>query len=176
MTIICHRSEMGQGVRSSFPVLLADELGADMQRVKIVQADGDKKYGDQNTDGSSSFRNTYTQMRLMAAIARQMLIMRQQSSGKFRPAECEAENHFVIHRPSGRNWVWRACRSRKSCQSSGCFECQIEIRTQKCGKGPPSSRRARLCHRQGSLRRGHQIAEHAHRYDRAPSGRGIKTS
>src|SRR5687768_8607110 len=50
VTLVCHRSEMGQGVRSSLPVLLADELGADMARVKISQADGDAVYGDQNTD------------------------------------------------------------------------------------------------------------------------------
>src|SRR5437868_8388798 len=35
VTIVCHRSEMGQGIRSSLPVLIADELGADMSRVKI---------------------------------------------------------------------------------------------------------------------------------------------
>ncbi|MFY0538694.1 molybdopterin cofactor-binding domain-containing protein [Nannocystis pusilla] len=38
--IVCARSEMGQGVRSSLPVLIADELGADMSRVEIVQAPG----------------------------------------------------------------------------------------------------------------------------------------
>ena len=58
VTLVCHRSEMGQGVRSTLPVLLADELGADMAHVKIVQAEGDKKYGDQNTDGSTSVRTT----------------------------------------------------------------------------------------------------------------------
>ena len=56
MTIVCHRSEMGQGVRSTIPVLIADELGADGARGRR-QADGDKKYGDQNTDGSSSIRS-----------------------------------------------------------------------------------------------------------------------
>src|SRR5687768_7391336 len=49
-TIVCTRSEMGQGVRSSIPMLIADELGADPARVVIRQAEGDKKYGDQNTD------------------------------------------------------------------------------------------------------------------------------
>ncbi|TMA27383.1 MAG: xanthine dehydrogenase family protein molybdopterin-binding subunit [Deltaproteobacteria bacterium] len=74
VTIVCHRSEMGQGVRSTLPALLADELGADPQRVRIDQADGDKKYGDQNTDGSSSIRNRYEELRRVAAAARAMLI------------------------------------------------------------------------------------------------------
>ena len=56
VTIVCQRSEMGQGIRSSLPVLIADELGADMARVTIRQADGDTVYGDQNTDGSNSVR------------------------------------------------------------------------------------------------------------------------
>src|SRR5688500_4072108 len=46
VTIVCQRSEMGQGIRSTLPVLIADELGADMARVKILQADGDPAYGD----------------------------------------------------------------------------------------------------------------------------------
>ena len=55
-TIVCHRSEMGQGVRSTIPVLIADELGADPARVTVRQAEGDARYGDQNTDGSSCIR------------------------------------------------------------------------------------------------------------------------
>ena len=74
VTLVNHRSEMGQGVRSTIPALLADELGADPGRVEIEQADGDKKYGDQNTDGSSSIRNRYEELRFAAAAARAMLI------------------------------------------------------------------------------------------------------
>lgn len=72
--ITCHRSEMGQGVRSSLPVLLADELGADYTKIRVVQAEGDKKYGDQNTDGSTSVRAHYTELRQVAAVAREMLV------------------------------------------------------------------------------------------------------
>jgi len=72
--ITCHRSEMGQGIRSSLPVLIADELGADHTKIVVGQADGDKKYGDQNTDGSTSIRQHYTEMRTVAAAAREMLV------------------------------------------------------------------------------------------------------
>ncbi len=75
VTLVCARSEMGQGVRSSIPVLFADELGADMTHVRVVQADGDKAYGNQNTDGSSSIRNgQYERLRRLAATARVVLI------------------------------------------------------------------------------------------------------
>lgn len=74
VTIVCARSEMGQGVRSSLPVVIADELGADLARIRVVQGDADEKYGDQNTDGSTSIRNFFEPMRQVAATARAMLI------------------------------------------------------------------------------------------------------
>lgn len=73
VTIVCSRSEMGQGIRSSLPFVLADELGADFARVKIVQGDGDARYGDQNTDGSHSVKDFYSVMRVAGASARSML-------------------------------------------------------------------------------------------------------
>src|SRR5215472_18522306 len=48
--VIAHRSEMGNGVRTSLPRIVADELDADWSRVRVVQATGDEKYGDQDTD------------------------------------------------------------------------------------------------------------------------------
>jgi isoquinoline 1-oxidoreductase beta subunit len=74
VTIVSHRSEMGQGIRSSLPILIADELGADPAKIRIVQGDGDPKYGDQNTDGSTSIRDFYEPMRQVAAVARSMLV------------------------------------------------------------------------------------------------------
>lgn len=74
VSIWCGRSEMGQGVRSSLPALIADELGADLAAIKIIQADGDEKYGNQDTDGSSSVRIPFVQLREAGAAARMMLV------------------------------------------------------------------------------------------------------
>jgi isoquinoline 1-oxidoreductase beta subunit len=101
-TVVCHRSEMGQGIRSSLPVLLADEFGADMKKVKIVQGDGDKAYGDQNTDGSNSVRSIYDDMRRAAATARMMLIEAAAEKMKVPADSLKAEDHFVTHRATGR--------------------------------------------------------------------------
>jgi isoquinoline 1-oxidoreductase beta subunit len=102
VTIVCHRSEMGQGIRSSLPVLIADELGADMARVKIIQADGDKAYGDQNTDGSNSVRGIYEDMRRAGATARTMLVAAAAKRWKVEPDSCDALEHAVVHRDSQR--------------------------------------------------------------------------
>src|SRR6266513_1155061 len=61
--IIAHRSEMGSGSRTALPRIVADELDADLARVKIVQATGDEKYGDQDTDGSHSVRSFFDVLR-----------------------------------------------------------------------------------------------------------------
>jgi isoquinoline 1-oxidoreductase beta subunit len=74
IAIVCHRSEMGQGVRSTLPVLIADELGADPAAIQIIQGDADPRYGSQDTDGSSSIRVPYLELRKLAATARVMLI------------------------------------------------------------------------------------------------------
>jgi len=73
ISLVCHRSEMGQGIRTSVCALLAEELDLPMERFNIVQAAGDAKYGDQNTDGSRSIRRNFDRLRLMGAQARDLL-------------------------------------------------------------------------------------------------------
>jgi isoquinoline 1-oxidoreductase subunit beta len=103
VSIVCHRSEMGQGVRSTLPVLIADELGADMARVKILQGDGDKAYGDQNTDGSSSVRKGLEELRKAGATARIMLISAAAKRWRVKPETCNAHDHAVFHSASARS-------------------------------------------------------------------------
>lgn len=103
VTIIAHRSEMGQGVRTGLPMVLADELEADWSRVRVEQALGDAKYGNQFTDGSRSIVQNYQRMREFGAAARQMLEQAAASRWGVEPAECRAQNHRVVHPASGRS-------------------------------------------------------------------------
>lgn len=103
VTIISHRVEMGQGVRTSVPMILADELEADWGRVKIAQATGDKKFGNQYTDGSRSIRHNYQRMREFGATARTMLEKAASIQWKVPEGECKAQNHKVVHVPSGKS-------------------------------------------------------------------------
>src|SRR5215210_3232669 len=100
--IIAHRSEMGTGIRSVLPTVLADEMEADWKRVRIEQALGDQKYGSQNTDGSCSIRDFYDAMREAGATARLMLELAASEKWAVPVAECKAQNHFIVHTSSGR--------------------------------------------------------------------------
>jgi len=100
--IIAHRSEMGTGIRTSLPMIVAEELEADWARVKIQQAIGDAKYGSQDTDGSESIRDFYDPMREAGATARMMLESAAASKWGVPASECQAKNHEVLHAKTGR--------------------------------------------------------------------------
>src|ERR1022692_3957610 len=74
ITIVVARSEMGQGVRTALPMILAEELEADWKHIEIEQAGASTLYGDQTTGGSASVRTTWDPMRKAGAAAREMLI------------------------------------------------------------------------------------------------------
>lgn len=108
VTIICHRSEMGQGIRSTIPYIIADELEADFARCRLQQADGDEKYGSQNTDGSTSIRDFLPQYRETGATLRLLL---EQAAAKHWGVELgsvRAQQHHVVHGASGRSLPYGA--------------------------------------------------------------------
>lgn len=100
--IVAHRSEMGTGIRTGLPMVVADELDADWSRVKVEQALGDTKYGSQNTDGSCSIRDFVDAMRDAGASARLMLERAAASKWGVPAEECKAQNHQVVHTPTKR--------------------------------------------------------------------------
>lgn len=103
VTIIAHRSEMGTGIRTSLPLIVADELEADWKRVTVVQAVGDEsKYGNQNTDGSFSVRMFFEPMRRAGATARTMLEQAAAAQWGVPATECKAVNNEIIHEGSGK--------------------------------------------------------------------------
>ena len=103
VTIIAHRSEMGTGVRTSLPLVVAEELEANWSRVRVQQADGDEvKYGNQDTDGSRSTRHYLMPMRQIGACARTMLESAAARRWSVPATEVKAVNHEVVHSASGR--------------------------------------------------------------------------
>jgi isoquinoline 1-oxidoreductase beta subunit len=103
VTIVAHRSEMGTGSKTSLPMVVADEMGADWSRCRVVQAPGDEvKYGNQDTDGSRSLRHFVQPMRQCGAAARLMLEMAAAERWGVDVSSVEAVDHAVVHRDSGR--------------------------------------------------------------------------
>lgn len=101
--IVAHRTEMGNGVRTSLPRILADELDADWSRVHVIQGDGDEKYGSQDTDGSHSVREFFDTMREAGATARLMLIRAAAQQWGVPEEQCVADPvHSVTHKATHR--------------------------------------------------------------------------
>jgi CO/xanthine dehydrogenase Mo-binding subunit len=97
------KSEMGQGVRTSLPMIVAEELEADWTTIEVNQAPAHpNKYGSQGTGGSTSVRTSYENLRKAGATAREMLIAAAAQQWGVDPATCYAERASVIHRGSGR--------------------------------------------------------------------------
>ena len=113
VTVICHRAEMGQGATTTLVMTLADELEADWTKVVMEQAIGDAKYGDQNTDGSTSIRNgTYMQFRQVGATARLMLEQAAAAEWGVPVNEVTARNSAVTHARSNRTLGYGALVAR----------------------------------------------------------------
>jgi isoquinoline 1-oxidoreductase beta subunit len=103
VTIVAHRSEMGTGIRTSLPMVVADEMEADWSRVHVQQAHGDEvKFGNQDTDGSRSTRHYLIPMRQIGASARAMLEAAAAKRWGVPVSEVKAVNHEVVHASSGR--------------------------------------------------------------------------
>ncbi len=103
VTIVCPRSEMGQGIRTTLAMIIADEMEADWKNVVVTQAPGDeKKYGSQNTDGSTSIRDFLPKYREAGATVRALLEAAAAKQWNVPVAEVEAQNGRVVHASSKR--------------------------------------------------------------------------
>lgn len=116
ITIVVARSEMGQGVRTSLPMILAEELEADWKQITIEQAGASTLYGDQTTGGSASVRTTWDPMRKAGAAAREMLISAAALEWGVPRSGCKAENSAVVHAASNRRLTYGQLASKANAQ------------------------------------------------------------
>jgi isoquinoline 1-oxidoreductase beta subunit len=104
--ITCHRSEMGQQIRTAIAQIVADEMEAAWDKVVVIQGKGDPKYGDQNTDGSRSIRYNMQRLREMGASVRYMMQHAAAKYWKVEPQTCKANQHVVTH-SSGKTLAYK---------------------------------------------------------------------
>jgi len=101
VTIFNHRPDMGQGTFQSVPILIAEELDIDLDKITIRQAPGNKEYGQQGVGGSTSMRTMWEPMRKMGAAAREMLVQAAAEQWKVSPVDCQTDNGFVRNAKTG---------------------------------------------------------------------------
>ena len=116
ITVVVARSEMGQGVRTSLPMILAEELEADWKQIGIEQAGASTLYGDQTTGGSASVRTTWDPMRKAGAAAREMLISAAALEWGVPRSGCKAQNSAVVHAASNRRLTYGQLANKASGQ------------------------------------------------------------
>jgi len=112
VTVMCASAEMGQGVLTAIPMLLAEELDADWKKVRVMQAPVDKAYdnpmfGMQATGGSTTVRAHWEPLRKAGAAAREMLVAAAAAQWKVPAGECRTEASQVIH-ASGKKLAYGA--------------------------------------------------------------------
>ena len=105
--LVVSQAEMGQGITTTLPAILADELGANWSEVRLVTAPfraayRHPKYDWMFTGNSESIQSFYQVMRTMGAAAREMLVAAACSQWRCASAECRTENSFVVHKRSMR--------------------------------------------------------------------------
>ena len=102
ITILSPNPELGQNVMTSFPMIVAEELDADWNKVKVLQAPLDKAFDRQLTGGSGAIPHSWKRLRTAGAAARHLLIAAAAKKWNVDTSECTAENSFVIHTKTGR--------------------------------------------------------------------------
>jgi isoquinoline 1-oxidoreductase beta subunit len=103
VTVTIHKPDIGQGVRTAFAMILADELGADWDMIRIEQADADGRYGNQVTGGSGGVSDSYAPLRQAGAVARMVLTAAAAERWDVPAAECFVDGGMILHVPSDRS-------------------------------------------------------------------------
>ena len=102
VTISVAESEMGQGVWTSLPMIIAEEMELDWSKVQVIQAPVDKdRFGKQGTGGSTSIRSSWKKLREAGAVAKEMLLEAAAQKWSIPKGNCDADKGFILNRTSG---------------------------------------------------------------------------
>lgn len=111
IVLLSPNPEIGQGVKTSLPMIIAEELGVDWKKIKVELAPLHSQMGRQTAGGSGSVRGRFTELRTVGATAREMLTTAAAQQWNVPVTECTVENGEVIHKASGKKLSYAALAS-----------------------------------------------------------------
>lgn len=103
ITIVSPNPEIGQGIKTAFPMVVAEELDADWKQVRTVQGNLDSKFDRQLTGGSGAVPHSWERLRKAGASARYLLVAAAANRWKVDAGTCTTENGKVMHKASGKS-------------------------------------------------------------------------
>ena len=171
---MAHRSDMGQGIRTGLAQLMADELEADWSKIVVQQAEGDKKYGDQYTDGSRSIVKNFDRLRSSRPPRGTMLEQAAAEQWGVDPSEVKARDHAVHHAATRSLDSAMAIWSSRGEHAAECRQPEgVKLKDRKdwkyIGKPVPNYDLPDIDPRRGDLRHRRAIAGHEICRDPAPA-------
>lgn len=112
ITLMSPNPEIGQGVKTSLPMIIAEELCVDWKKIQVEAAPLSDQYGRQSAGGSGAVRGRFEPLRKVGATARQLLINAAAQTWNVPADECFAENSQVIHKSSGKKLAYGELASK----------------------------------------------------------------
>jgi isoquinoline 1-oxidoreductase subunit beta len=104
--IIAKNPEIGQGVKTSLPQIIAEELDVDWEKIEVVQANFDARLGDQFAGGSTAIKENFLTLRQVGASAREMLVEAAARKWQVSLDQCYAQSGFVLDRKSNNKFSY----------------------------------------------------------------------
>jgi isoquinoline 1-oxidoreductase beta subunit len=103
VTLMAPNPEIGQGIKTALPMILAEELNVKWDKIEVEMAPLDPKFGSQTAGGSGAIRSRFAPIRRPVQPPGKCLLPQRPSNGRCKEDDCYAEDGMVIHKPTAKS-------------------------------------------------------------------------